>query len=463
MIAAGQEVNISTDRAGARRLLLLNGPILSTMLRLAFPTVAVLFVQTLVSVAETYFVSVLGTDAVAGVALVFPLLLLMTTMSNGGVGGGVSSAVARALGAGRNEEAERLVLHGLVIGIGCGLLFTLGAYLGGPVIYRALGGSGRSLELALLYSGFIFAGAVPIWSVNMLTSALRGAGNVKVPALIVLGGAVVVLPLSPVLIYGLGHFPALGVAGAGVAVVFYYLLALWVLIAYLRRSLGGLRIAWAPLEWRYAADILRVGGLSSLGTVQGNLTIVLVTGAVGRFGTDALAGYGLASRLDSLLIPILFGLGTAVLTLVGINVGAGQVTRARRIAWTGAFVATLFAETVGLSAALAPRGWLGLFSSDPRVIAAGSLYLREVAPFYGFFGAGLLLYFAGQGAGRVSGPFMAGSVRLLVAAGFGWVAVTHFGVGLSGLFGLVAFSSFLFGSITAVVTRIQTWQGAKIP
>jgi Na+-driven multidrug efflux pump len=123
----------------------------------------------------------------------------------------------------------------------------------------------------------------------MLTSALRGAGNVKLPALIVLGGAVVILPLSPVLIYGLGPFPPLGVAGAGLAVVFYYVLALCVLIAYLRGTLGGLRLFRAPLERHYMADILRVGGLSSLGTLQGNLTIVLVTGAVGRFGTDALA------------------------------------------------------------------------------------------------------------------------------------------------------------------------------
>jgi Na+-driven multidrug efflux pump len=162
--------------------------------------------------------------------------------------------------------------------------------------------------------------------------------------------------------------------------------------------------------------------------------------------------------LDSLLIPILFGLGTAVLTLVGINIGAGQVTRARQIAWTGAFVAAVFAETVGLSAASAPQGWLGLFSRDPHVLDAGSLYLREVAPFYGFFGAGLLLYFAGQGAGKVSGPFIAGSVRLLVAAGFGWVAVTHFGVDLGGLFAFVAFSSLLFGLLTAAATRAQSWE-----
>ena len=198
------------------------------ILRLALPTVVVLFVQTLVSVAETYFVSFLGTDALAGVTLVFPVLLLMTTMSNGGIGGGVSSAVARALGAGRRTDADRLVLHALVLAVGCGLVFTVGVIGGGPMLYRALGGAGKSLDAAVLYSGVIFAGAVPIWAVNLLASALRGAGNVKVPALIILGGAILLIPVSPALIFGLGPLPPLGVVGAGVAVVLYYVAALGV-------------------------------------------------------------------------------------------------------------------------------------------------------------------------------------------------------------------------------------------
>lgn len=442
----------ASDAAAARRHALLHDAVLPTLLRLALPTVVVLCVQTLVSVAETYFVGFLGTEALAGVALVFPMLLLMTTMSNGGVGGGVSSAVARALGAGRRADADRLVLHAFVLAVFCGLLFTLGAWLGGPAIYRALGGSGKSLEAAVLYSNVIFAGAVPIWCVNLLAAALRGAGNVKVPALIILGGACVLVPLSPALIFGWGPLPRLGVAGVGIAVGLYYVAALAVLVAYLRGGSGGLRLEGTALERRFFVDILRVGGLSSLGTLQGNLTLVLVTGAVGRFGTAALAGYGLASRLDSLLIPILFGLGTAALTLVGTNLGAGQVARARRIAWTGAWLGAAFAEAVGLAAAFVPGRWLGLFSHDAAVVAVGSLYLRTVAPCYGFFGAGLMLYFASQGAGNVTGPFVAGSVRLLVAAGLGWLAVAYFNVGLGGLFALVAFASVLFGLLTALST-----------
>src|SRR5690242_12063403 len=161
---------------------LLRGPIAATMLRLALQTVAVLVVQTLVGVAETYFVSFLGTEALAGVALVFPVLMLMQMMANGGIGGGVAAAMARAMGAGRRADANALVLHALVLGTALGLVFMLGALAGGPAFYRALGGEGAALQVALDYSNAIFLGAVPLWITALLAAALRGAGNVRAPA-----------------------------------------------------------------------------------------------------------------------------------------------------------------------------------------------------------------------------------------------------------------------------------------
>src|SRR6266581_4173475 len=145
---------------------LLAGPIVPTLLKLAAPTVVVLVVQTFVSVIETYFVGFLGTDALAGVALVFPVLMLMTMMSNGGIGGGVASAIARALGAGRKQDADALVLHAVVLAILFGLAFAIGVLGGGTALYRVLGGSGEAIEAALQYSRFVFGGAVFAWIVN---------------------------------------------------------------------------------------------------------------------------------------------------------------------------------------------------------------------------------------------------------------------------------------------------------
>jgi putative MATE family efflux protein len=303
---------------------MLHGPILRTMMRLALPTIGVLVAQTLVNVAETFYVSRLGTDALIGVSLVFPVWMLMTMMAAGGIGGGVASAVARAAGAGRQEDANALVLHTLVTAVAFGLLFLILAIGLGSPLYQALGGTGEALHSALVYSNFIFLAAVPIWVVNLLSAALRGIGNVRVPALVTFVGAAVLVPLSPALIFGIGPFPGFGVAGAGIAVTLYYCAAAVAMLRYMASGRSGLRLSLYRLRWPLFRDILKVGLLAALNTIQLNLMVLLVTAAVGRFGVDAIGGYGTASRLDYVLIPILFGLGTAIVTMVGTNIGAGQ-------------------------------------------------------------------------------------------------------------------------------------------
>ena len=440
----------------------LAGPIVPTMLRLALPTIVVLVVQTLVGVAETYFVSFLGTEALAGVALVFPALMLMQMMSNGGIGGGVSSAVARALGANLGDDAQALVWHAVLLACGLGLLFTAAATAGGPGLYRAMGGTDETLAAALAYSDIVFAGSVPLWIVALLSSALRGAGDVKTPARITLAGAVLLIALSPALIFGWGPLPRLGIAGAGAAVVIYYVLAAVMLIGYMRSERSPLKLTIVLPDGRLFREILGVGLMSAIGTVQVNLTVACVTGVVGLFGADAIAGYGIASRLDYLQIPLLFGLGTAVVMMVGINVGAGQIDRARRIAWTGAAIAVGFTEALGLFVTVFPRAWLGLFSDELEVLAFGTLYLRTVAPVYGAIGLGMMLYFASQGAKRVLWPVVAGTVRMLVAALIGWLAVVEMKAGLPTLFQLVAMAALLFGGITSTAILAGVW-GSRAP
>src|SRR5204862_1064934 len=166
-------------------------------------------------------------------------------------------------------------------------------------------------------------------------------------------------------------------------------------------------------------DILRIGAPSLVNNIQTNLTVVLLTALVGSFGTFALAGYGVGARLEYLQIPLVFGFGSALVAMVGTNVGAGNLARAERIAWVGAALAASVTGAIGLIVALAPQLWMGLFATEPAVLAAGSTYLRIVGPFYGFFGLGLALYFASQGAGRLAWPLAAGFIRVIVAAAGG--------------------------------------------
>jgi MATE family, multidrug efflux pump len=168
-------------------------------------------------------------------------------------------------------------------------------------------------------------------------------------------------------------------------------------------------------------DILRVGAVAALITVQTNLTIAIATGIVGSFGTGAIAGYGTGSRLEYLLVPLVFGLGSPLVAMVGTNIGANRREGALRMAWIGGAMAAGLCEMIGLCAAAFPRAWLSLFDTDPAMLDAGSRYLHTVGPLYGFFGLGMALYFASQGpdgcCGRCS-PTAPGSSSRRAAAGW---------------------------------------------
>ncbi len=150
--------------------------------------------------------------------------MLVQMVSAGGMGGGILSAVSRSLGAGRQAEAGLLAWHAVALAVGLGLATSILALaLGlGPSLYGLMGGTGASLAAAIAYSGIVFSGAVLLWLFNALSAVIRGTGNMVLPALVMCVGAVVLIPLSPALIFGWGPFPRLGIAGGGYAVVAYY-------------------------------------------------------------------------------------------------------------------------------------------------------------------------------------------------------------------------------------------------
>ena len=454
-----------------RTLALIEGPIAATLVRLAAPNVLVMLAQASVGLIEIYFIGKLGTDALAGVTLVFPVVMLMQMMSAGAMGGGISSAIARALGGGRRAHADALVLHALVIALAFGFAFTVALLAGGPRLYAAMGGNGASLAAAISYSNVIFAGAILVWLFNSLANVIRGTGNMAFPAIVTVSGVAVLIPLSPCLIFGLGPFPRLGVVGGAVAVVLYYAIGSVVLVAYLRSARSVVRLTFTAMRFRWSLfrDILRVGLVAALITVQTNLTIGIATSLVGAFGSAAIAGYGTGSRLEYLLIPLVFGLGGPLVAMVGTNIGAGQRDRALRVAWIGAVIAAGLCELIGLCAAAAPHAWLSLFGADAAMIDAGSRYLRIAGPVYGLFGLGMALYFASQGAGRLLWPFLANLARLIIAACGGWLALRWTG-DVTGVFIALAAALAAFGLINAAAVAGGAWFGrapshetAKLP
>ena len=442
----------------ARTERLLSAPVVPVILRLSAPGLLLVAFTTMVSIGDTYFVGRLGTEPLAGFALVFPMLSLLQMTSAGAMGGGVSSAIARALGAGDQPTARRLVVHALVIAAAMGAAFTLLLLTLGRAFYQLLGGEGETLDSALAYSHIVFAGATLVWLANTFSSMLRGTGNTLTPALALMSISIIHLPLSGSLVLGWGPMPRLGIAGAGVAYVSTFGLATlilgWVVLrpaSMLRPHAGDLR-----LEWRLFREILRVGAISVLSALQTVLGSLLVTGFVARFGAAAVAGYGVGLRLELLQIPIVFAIGQALVALVATHVGAGRAERAKRIAWTGAVMAACVSLAIGAFVTIFPHAWVALFSEDPAVLSAGSLYLTTVGLAYPFLALGSTLYFAAQGAGKVLLQVLSRTVQLAIVIGGGFVVLAA-GAGLGAIFALITLGLVIFGTLSALAVYRTSW------
>jgi putative MATE family efflux protein len=437
---------------------LLTSPILPTLLRLALPNSIAMFGTALVAVAETSYIGRLGIEPLAGIALVFPFVMLTQMMSAGAMGGGVSSAISRALGAGNRERAATLALHAAIIGICGGLFFTLMLLLLGRTFFALLGGRGGVLEQACDYSQVLFSGAVSIWLVNTLSSVLRGTGDMKLPSATLIGVAIVQIVVGGALGLGLAGLPQFGMRGVAAGQLIAFSLGTvflaWVLIS--GRSRLTLDFRAFTFQRDMFFDILKVGAISCLSPLQSVLSILIFTKILAGFGTVTLAGYGMGSRLEFLLIPIAFAFGVASVPMVGMAMGAGLVKRARRVAWTAGAAAGITVGLVGLIVAIDPALWVSLFTRDPGVTAAANSYFAWAGPAFGFFGMGVCLYFASQGAAKVGGPVLAGTLRLLLVGLGGWWLVSIDAPAWT-LFALVGAAMVVFGLATALSIRLTRW------
>jgi putative MATE family efflux protein len=334
---------ISTAKTpAARTRLLLEGPIIPTLVRLAAPNVVVNVVLIAVTATvDAHFVGRMGPQALAGLSLVFPLIMLMQQMANSSMGGAIASAIARAIGAGRHADASALVVHAVIVAAAMAALFTSILLIGGPAIYRLMGGAGEMQAAALGYSNVIFGGAFVYWLLSTMTSAVRGAGQATVLAVVYLAAEALHIALVPVLMFGIGPLPPLGISGAGLATVVSFAASSTILAWYIATGRTAIRftLRGVRLDRRLFAEILRVGAPMSLQPIINNMTLALLTSFVGALGAAQLAGFGIAIRLEYLLYPLAFGLGAGVLAMVGTNIGAGNFARAERIAWTAAALA----------------------------------------------------------------------------------------------------------------------------
>jgi len=437
---------------------LLTAPVLPTLLRLSGPNMVAMVGAAVAAIAETLYVGRIGVPALAGMALVFPIMMLQQMLSGGAMGSGVAATVSRALGAGQTERAEALAVHALGVALVGGLLTSALMLGGGAALFGLLGGRGEALSQALAYAQVAFTGSVAVWVLNTLAAVLRATGNMVVPSATLLAAAVLQVLLAGWLGLGGGPVPALGMRGVAAGQVIAALLGTAVLGWWLGSGRARIRLRLAGTRWQPALlrDLLRLGALACVSPLQTVTTILILTHLVARFGPEALAGYGIGTRLEFLLVPLAFSFGVASVPVIGTAIGAHQVARARQAAWTAATLAGGVLGLVGLVLALVPQVWTQRFTQDPAVLAAADSYFHWAGPCYVLYGVGLSLYFSSIGAGRVGGAVLAGTLRLVMVAGGGALLVA-FAAPAWTIFALVAGAMAAYGLASVLAVRLTPW------
>tara|TARA_B100001173_G_scaffold255587_1_gene227452 strand:- start:722 stop:2014 length:1293 start_codon:yes stop_codon:yes gene_type:complete len=424
------------------------------------PNTIAFFIQAIVVLTEVWFISKLGTSSLAAVALAFPLLMITQTMSGGALGGAITSAISRSLGANDIDKAEKLIWHAIIISIGGAMIFLSFFVLFGESLLTLLGGKDEILSESLAYCRILFYGGILLWLSGTLSAVLRGMGDMKFPATLMIIASLIQVFLSGCFILGWYGFPKLGVPGAAVAtLISASLMVSVILLKILSKSVTAkLQLRQFILSKDLFNNIFEVaipGSLSPLFTVG---TILVLTGLVGQFGTEALAGYGIGSRVEFLMIPLIFGVGTAMTAIVGANIGAKNIERAEKVGISGGLSAGIISAFIGVILALFPDLWIGFFTDDPKAYLVTKKYIQIVGPFYIFQGIGLSLYFASQGANAMKWPIIATVARFAIAGIGGGLSVYWFSFGIEGVFLFSALAMAVFGLMIFFSIKLGAWR-----
>ena len=440
----------------------LKDPIFPLLIKMSAPNTVAFLINAVVVLAEFWFISQLGITPLAAVTLAFPAIMLTQQMAFGALGGAVTSSIARSLGAADKPRAEKLLWHSLYISCFGALTFLIIFFIFGEPLLRILGGTGALLEESLAYCFVYLLGAIVVWLSGSLTAALRGMGDMQFPAVLTVICAGIQVFFSAGFILGSFGLPKLGLVGSAWSmIVTSGFMALITLIKISSPSSPvRLKLKRLTIERELFEDIFSVALPASLSPIMTVATVLLLTGLIGQFGTSAIAGYGIGSRVEFLLIPIVFGIGTAMTAMVGTNIGAKNIERAEKIGMVGATTAGLLSAVIGLALALTPNLWISIFTSDPETLLVTKQYIQILGVCYVFQGYGLSLYFASQGANAMKWPIIITAIRLIVFSVLALVAVYWLSYGLVSIFYASAIAMVVFGILMVISLKMGAWRDA---
>ncbi len=414
---------------------LLDAPVMPTLLRLAAPMAAGIVAIMFFNVVDTFWVGRLGPEALAAMGFTFPVTFILKSITIG-LGVGITATISRVLGAGDGGRVRVLTTDSLLLGLLVVGVVSAGGLLGMDRLFGALGAGPALLPAIRSYMVPWFAGIGLLVVPMMGNAAIRATGDTRTPAVIMILAGGINAILDPFLIFGLGPFPALGLRGAALASVASWAVALTASTHVLGWRLRMLspeppRLGRFLASWR---PVLGIGVPAAATNLLGPLTVGVVTRLVAEHGPRAVAGFGVATRLQSMALIGLMAMGAAMTPFVGQNFGARSWDRIRAAFRAGALFSLAWGAGSLLVLALPAPALIRLFNADPVVVSSGSLFLRIVPFSHWAVGIGLL---AGSIFNALGRPLAAATLmvfRLLLLA----VPLAVFGSRLLGLPGIFA-------------------------
>ena len=440
--------------------LILNGSIKKMLFKLAGPNMVSVLFMLVVGFAEPFFAGQLGIIQLASVAITYPLVSLSGMIGAGAVGGGVVSALSRSIGKNDLDRANVVIWHSFIIYCVVSIIFFIVFVFFSRNLFIAMGVEESVVEKAVGYSRLFFILSPSIFLFYLMMSIYRSFGDYQFLAVINVLLGMLQLFLSGALSLGWFFFPSLGVNGLALAFVIPQGMAGILMFISILFGKYPIRFKILALRKEIFVDILNVGGLGAINSTSIALTMVFTTAFISRFGTEAIAGYGVCARLEQTLIPLSFGVGGVLTSCVGTNFGANQFYRARKSAWLGATFIASIAAIAGVTFSIFPNLWLDFFTTDLDAYIIGALYLSIVAPFFPLFAFGKTLYFASQGTGKMLIPISGAITRLIIVMIFGFICV-FFELEIKYLFFIIGIAMSSVGLILTLNMFGSVWNPKK--
>ena len=436
--------------------LILNGPIPYALYKLALPNIFAVFMYSIVTFSEAWYISRVSIDELASLALVFPFVSLIGMIGLGAIGGGITSCLSKAIGKNDKELANKILWHSVLIMTFLSFFFLLFFVFLSSIIFHLIGAEKIVENRSVTFMQVFFSFAPVMFFSYLFISVFRGCGSYQALARITILANISQVLLSGVLTLGLWFFPQLGLIGIAISTIICQGIAAIYMFLYIIRGNFNISFKIYSFDKNIIIDILRVGGISSINAISITLTMLLVTFFVSGYGTAAIAGYGICLRLEQMLIPLAFGIGGVLTTIVGMNFGAENFKRAKKAAWLGASIIGFIATGIGSMVAFFPDIWINIFTHDNDAFSIASKYLVIVGPVFGIFALGKTLYFASMGTGNMLIPISAGLTRLLIVFLFGMLA-TYFSLDIIFLFFGVSLGLSTIGIILIINMFKKAW------